>query len=104
MTEINQTVTVVYTPSGADKDNRAFLNGLEIDSPDIDTQISFPYPSNLDEHVDLAGATSMEASWQAPKSVSSPTYNVYLGTTNTTLNAYSSGKSQTALFNGKFTI
>ncbi|KAI8627175.1 pectate lyase [Xylariaceae sp. FL1651] len=92
-----QEVKIVYTPNSSG-DKRAFLNGFEIDTADIDQQVGFPYPYHLDEHIDLAGATSVNATWRAPKSVSSPTYNVYFGTSNTTLNLVGSAASTSTTF------
>ncbi|KAI5925475.1 pectate lyase [Camillea tinctor] len=96
----DQEVKIVYTPdSGGDQ--RAFVNGFEFDTPNIGSQIGFPYPHHLDEHIDLQGATNVTAGWRAPKSVRSPTYNVFLGTTNTTLNLVATRINSTSvIFSG----
>lgn len=94
VTSTSQTVQVVYTPSGGD--GRAFLNGLEIDSPSLGNQLSFPIPRHRDERVDLKGASTTTASWRAPKSAS-PTYNIYLGTSATTLKSVSLGQTGTSV-------
>ncbi|GAP92939.2 putative pectate lyase [Rosellinia necatrix] len=98
VTSTSQVVKIVYTPSGGDK--RAFLNGFEIDSADIDQQVGFPYPNHNDQHIDLAGATSIQANWKAPKAVSSPTYKVHLGTTSSTLTSVGSTTSTSFTFSG----
>ncbi|KAI1635479.1 pectate lyase [Biscogniauxia mediterranea] len=98
--ETDQEVQIVYTP-GSSGDQRAFLNGFEFDTPDIDAEVGFPYPHHLDEHLDLQGATNVTASWRAPKSTGSPTYNAFLGTTNTTLESVATGlTSSSTTFSG----
>jgi hypothetical protein len=87
----SDTITVTYTPSGAD--GRAFLNAFEIDGPPIGNQISFPTPSHKDERIELGGKTSVTATWRKPSGVSSPTYNVYLGTSKTSLSSVATGLS-----------
>ncbi|KAI9155674.1 putative pectate lyase [Paramyrothecium foliicola] len=93
-TGTSQTVTITFTGSGAD--GRVFLNGLEIDTPSIGNQIRFPTPAHRDERVDLKGGSTFTASWKAPSSASSPTYNVYLGKSPTTLKAVSTGQTSTS--------
>lgn len=55
-----------------------FINGLEIDGPDLAHQISFPSPAHRDERVEPADGDSITATWRAAESATS--YNVYLGT------------------------
>ncbi|KAI0593343.1 pectate lyase [Biscogniauxia sp. FL1348] len=92
----DQEVQIVYTPDSSG-DQRAFLNGFEFDTPDIDAQVGFPYPHHLDEHLDLQGATNVTASWRAPKSAGTPTYNVFLGTTNASLESVAIGLTSTSI-------
>lgn len=95
----DQTVKITYTPTGAD--NRVFLNGFEIDGPDIGHQISFPTPTHLDEHFE-ATDKSVKATWHVPDSVESPKYNVYLGTTPTDLKSVSLEQTDAeVVFSGK---
>lgn len=89
----------MYTPNSAG-DKKAYLNGFEIDKADVDTQIRFPYPLSLDEHVDLNGGTSLTASWKTPGSASSPSYNVYLGTTQATLRSVGTTTGTSMAFSG----
>lgn len=51
--------------------------------------VSFPYPSHNDEHLNLEGSTSVTASWTPPALVSSPKYNIYLGTSQDKLESVS---------------
>jgi hypothetical protein len=88
-----QTVQILYTP-GSEGDARAFLNGFELDGPSADSRIMFPYPAHRDERVTL-GNGSVVASWRAPTTASSPTYDVYLGTSETTLGSVSLGQTST---------
>lgn len=84
-------VKITYTPSGAD--NRVFLNGFEIDGPSLGQQISFPYPENKDERIQLEDG-SVVASWTAPSKVEGATYNVYLGTSPDELTVVESGLTE----------
>lgn len=103
VTSTSQEVAIVYTPdSGGDK--RAYINGFEVDKADVKTQVQFSYPLNADEHVDLGSGTSLTASWKAPKSASSPTYNVYLGTTRTNMKIVTSTASTSATLSGKHMV
>lgn len=98
-------MTIVYTPATGVTDRRVFLNGLEFDTSDVDNQVSYPVPSHHDEHFDIGSATSLIASWKAPKSLSSPKYNVYFGTSPTSLTTISTGQTGlTATFTGKTTF
>ncbi|CAH0020681.1 unnamed protein product [Clonostachys rhizophaga] len=92
-------VKIIYTPDSSG-DKRAYLNGFEIDKADVKTQIQFPYPLHLDEHVDLEGKTSTSISWKAAKSATSPSYNTYLGTETGNLKLVDSGTSTSATFSG----
>lgn len=92
-------VKIIYTPDSSG-DKRAYLNGFEIDKADVKTQIQFPYPLHLDEHVDLEGKTSTSVSWKAAKSATSPSYNTYLGTETGNLKLVESGASTSTTFSG----
>lgn len=83
-------VKITYTPKGAD--NRAFLNGFEIDGPDMGRQIGFPTPSHLDQYFEATDG-SVKATWHAPEAVESPRYNVYLGTSPSDLMSVSLGEA-----------
>ncbi|KAL2783269.1 pectin lyase fold/virulence factor [Aspergillus keveii] len=76
----DETVEVVYTPSG--DDGRVYLNGFEIDTPAIENQVSFPTPAHRDERLEPTNDTTIVASWRAPTGIESPTYDVYLSTNN----------------------
>jgi hypothetical protein len=103
VTSTSQEVAIVYTPdSGGDK--RAYINGFEVDKADVKTQVQFPYPLNADEHIDLESDTGLTASWKAPKSASSPTYNVYLGTTRTNMKILTTTTSTSATLSGKHMV
>lgn len=79
-----QPIEVVFTPDTGG-DGRAFLNGLEIDGPDVRNQISFPTPSHRNERIERSGNNNgVSASWRATKAQDA-TYNVYLGTSPTEL-------------------
>jgi len=93
VTSTTQVVQIRYTPS-SQGDGRAFLNGFEIDSPAMGNRIKFPTPAHRDERVSLNGG-SVTASWRAPSAVSSPRYNVYLGTSSTAMRSVSLGQSGT---------
>lgn len=84
---------IQYTP-GSEGDARAFLNGFELDGPSADNRIMFPSPAHRDERVAL-GNGSVVASWRAPTTASSATYDVYLGTSETTLGSVSLGQTST---------
>lgn len=66
-----------FAPSGGDK--HVYLSGFEIDGSSIDNQVSFPFPENHDEHVELSGEGTIQASWRGLSHVSDARYNVYLG-------------------------
>ncbi|KFA46953.1 hypothetical protein S40293_10719 [Stachybotrys chartarum IBT 40293] len=91
VTSVNQTVAVTFTPSGAD--SKAWINGFEVDGPAPSSQISFPSPRNLDERIQSDDG-DVGASWTAAN-VSSPRYNVYLGTTPEGLERISSSQTGT---------
>ncbi|KAL4877864.1 pectin lyase fold/virulence factor [Aspergillus karnatakaensis] len=74
----DEAVEIVYTPSGGD--GRVYLNGFELDTPAIGSQISFPSPSHRDERIEPEDGSSVVASWRAPADIESPTYNIYFGT------------------------
>lgn len=99
VTSTSQEIKIVYTPNSSG-DKHAYINGFEIDKADVKTQIQFPYPLNADEHIDLGSGTSLTATWKAPKSASSPTYNVYLGTTKTNMKVVTSTSSTSATLSG----
>lgn len=99
VTSADQVVKLTYTPTGAD--NRAFLNGFEIDGPDLGYQIGFPIPTHLDEHFEGTDK-SATAVWHAPDGIESPKYNIYLGTTPTDLKSISLEQIDTEVtFSGK---
>lgn len=89
----NDTTNIEFIPAGAD--GRVFLNGFEIDTPDIDNVVSFPEPNNRDERVQLEGGDTYEASWRAPDA-ESPKYNVYIGTSPTELKSLVLGLDKTS--------
>ncbi|KAH8814540.1 pectate lyase [Flagelloscypha sp. PMI_526] len=81
-----QEVKVTYTPLSSDvsTDLRAFLNGLELDTPDVSTQATFPYPEHTNEHADAENAKII-ATWTPPKLGTAPLYDVYFGKNGTEL-------------------
>lgn len=93
MGSADQGVEVVYTPSGAD--GLVYLNGFEIDTPALKDQISFPSPPHRDEHLELGDEESITATWRAPSSGDSVTYNVYMGNSSDALNVVEEGLSET---------
>ncbi|KAL0931159.1 pectate lyase [Colletotrichum truncatum] len=93
VTSSTQEVKVVYTPKGADQ--RAFINGFEVDSPEIKNQISFPTPKHRDERIEVDGEKSFKASWRAPASAAGVKYNVFLGTSPTELKSVVEGATET---------
>ena len=82
-------VEVVYTPSRY-VGGRVFLNGFEIDGPSMENQISFPAPAHRDERVGIEDGNTVEVSWRAAKAEYA-TYDVYLGTEPTGLQAVAQG-------------
>ncbi|KAF6821990.1 pectate lyase [Colletotrichum musicola] len=94
VTSASEEVKVVYTPSGADK--RAFVNGFEIDAPEMADQISFPSPKHRDERVEIGGEKSAQASWRAPASAEGVKYNVLLGTSPSDLKSVAEGVTETS--------
>ncbi|KAF1850520.1 polysaccharide lyase family 1 protein [Cucurbitaria berberidis CBS 394.84] len=91
----DKAVVIVYTPDKSG-DGRVFLNGFEIDTPDLEHQISFPSPAHRDERVEVTGnSTDITASWRAAKTEGA-TYNVYLGTSITELQSVATGLSKTS--------
>lgn len=94
VTSTSQTVQVVYTPSGGN--NKVYLNGLEIDAPSSGQQVRFPEPPNRDERVDLSKGPSVPLSWKAPTNVTGAKYNVYFGTSPTSLSAVATAISTTS--------
>ncbi|KAF9888481.1 hypothetical protein FE257_008588 [Aspergillus nanangensis] len=74
----DQIVEVVYTPSGGQ--GQAYLNGFEIDTPELGNQVSFPSPEHRDERLQPEDGKSVTATWRAPASAESATYAVYMGT------------------------
>ncbi|KAM0321815.1 hypothetical protein ACHAQA_009912 [Verticillium albo-atrum] len=89
----NDTTEIQFIPTGAD--GRVFLNGFEIDTPDINNVISFPEPNNRDERVRLEGGDTHGVSWTAAD-VKSAKYNVYLGTSPSELKSVSLGLEGTS--------
>jgi hypothetical protein len=89
----DETVEVVYTPSGGD--GRVYLNGFEIDTPAIENQVSFPTPAHRDERLEPTNGTSIVASWRAPAGIESPTYDVYLSTNNDNFTQIGQGLDET---------
>ncbi|KAI8162604.1 putative pectate lyase C [Colletotrichum sp. SAR 10_70] len=89
-----QEVKVVYTPTGGDQ--RAFINGFEIDAPAMANQISFPTPKHRDERIEIGTETSVKASWRAPASAEGVKYNVFLGTSATNLTSVAEGVTETS--------
>jgi hypothetical protein len=85
-----QTVTFVFTPKGGN--NKVYINGFEIDSPNLSQQVKFPSPLHRDERV---GTTSPTLSWRAA-SVVSPIYNVYFGTSPGSLQSVAAGLTSTS--------
>ncbi|RAQ60014.1 hypothetical protein AFCA_011081 [Aspergillus flavus] len=86
-------VEIVYTPTGAD--GLVYLNGFEIDTPALKDQISFPSPPHREEHLELGDGKSITATWRAPSSGDSVTYNVYMGNASDTLEVVNEGLSET---------
>ncbi|PIG83144.1 pectate lyase [Aspergillus arachidicola] len=91
----DQAVEIVYTPSGAD--GLVYLNGFEMDTPALKDQISFPSPPHREEHLELGDGESITATWRAPSSGDSVTYNVYMGTSSDALEVVKEGLSETQL-------
>ncbi|KAI8941801.1 hypothetical protein NX059_003002 [Plenodomus lindquistii] len=89
-------VNVIYTPN-KDADGRVFLNGFEIDTPSLETQISFPTPVHRDERVSIDKAgSSFAASW-TPARIGNASYDVYLGTTRDKLQNVAKGLSEASV-------
>ncbi|KAB8252903.1 pectin lyase fold/virulence factor [Aspergillus flavus] len=85
----DQAVEIVYTPTSAD--GLVYLNGFEIDTPALKDQISFPSPPHREEHLELGDGKSITATWRAPSSGDSVTYNVYMGNASDTLEVVNEG-------------
>jgi hypothetical protein len=83
----NDVTTVLFaadTTTGAITKN-AFLNGFEIDTPNVRYQANTPYPANGDEHADCDNTTLLMQWTPALTAVSN---DVYVGTdSNTVVNA-----------------
>jgi hypothetical protein len=83
----NDVTTVLFaadTISSATTKN-VFLNGFEIDTPDVEFQANTPYPVNADEHVNCDNMTVLMQWAPALTAVSN---DVYVGTdSNTVMNA-----------------
>ncbi|KAM5386448.1 hypothetical protein ACJZ2D_000411 [Fusarium nematophilum] len=90
-----QTVEVIFTPGGGDE--HIYLNGFELDGPNIQHQIAFPHPENHDEHVELGERGSTQASWRAPFGTSAAKYNVYLGSSADELQSIGEGVTETSI-------
>lgn len=78
--EVNPGEEVVFAFVAADGDasnKNVYLNGFEIDSPDMNKQAQYPAPLNGDEHVDADNGTQI-LSWESPAGTRS--HDVYLGT------------------------
>ncbi|KAL4926763.1 pectin lyase fold/virulence factor [Aspergillus undulatus] len=94
----DEPVEITYTPSGGD--GIVYLNGIEIDTPAMGNQVSFPTPAHRDERLETE-EDSVTATWRAPTDVENPTYNVYLGTAPDDLGGTSEGSTEPeAVFTG----
>ncbi|KAL2825892.1 hypothetical protein BJY01DRAFT_256128, partial [Aspergillus pseudoustus] len=90
-----ETIEIVYTPSGGD--GRVYLNGIEIDTPAIENQVSFPTPAHRDERLDPTDGTSIVALWRAPTGIKTPLYNVYFSRNNDNFTAVGQGLNKTQI-------
>jgi hypothetical protein len=83
----NDVTTILFaaeTTTGATTKN-VFLNGFEIDTPNVRYQANTPYPANGDEHVDCDNTT---AQMQWTPALSAVSNDVYIATdSNTVMNA-----------------
>ncbi|OLN95660.1 putative pectate lyase C 1 [Colletotrichum chlorophyti] len=93
VTSATQEVKVVYKPSGADQ--RAFVNGFEIDAPTMQNQISFPSPEHRDERIELGTDKSVVATWRAA-AAEGVKYNVFFGTSPAALKSVAEGLTETS--------
>ncbi|KAK7049296.1 hypothetical protein VNI00_005897 [Paramarasmius palmivorus] len=69
--------TFTFTPTGSASDKRAYLNALEFDVGNINSQVSFPDPPNGDEHIDADTGSYTLHFEPAPDAVS---YDMYVST------------------------
>lgn len=93
----SQAVIIVYqaiATSGV-TDLRTFINGFEIDTQNIKNQISFPIPARNDEHYE-GGASSTLLKWAPPKSGAAASFDVYIGTSRTSLSRVSNAQTGTS--------
>ncbi|KIY68883.1 polysaccharide lyase family 1 protein [Cylindrobasidium torrendii FP15055 ss-10] len=71
-------VVIAYAPiDGSSTDKRAYLNGLELDVPNISTQPSYPDPEDGDEHIAADNGSYDLTFTPAPNAAS---YDIYLST------------------------
>lgn len=89
-----EAVQITYTPSGADE--KVWINGFEVDGASPAAQIGSPWPRNLDERIQPGENGGVAASW-APAEVSSPTYDVYIGTDASDLTSIGTGLTDTSV-------
>ncbi|KAF2127759.1 polysaccharide lyase family 1 protein [Dothidotthia symphoricarpi CBS 119687] len=91
-----QAIEIVFAPDSSG-DGRVFLNGFQIDSPNVEDQISFPEPAHQNERIEVSGdgEKSVRASWKAAQARDA-VYNVYLGTSPTTLKTVATSLSETS--------
>ncbi len=75
----SDTTFFTFTPSGdsASTDKRAYINAIEIDTPNVNDQPSFPEPPNGEEHV---SADDKTFTLHFKTATNSTSYNLYIST------------------------
>ncbi len=86
-------VLIKAETSGPEKTKNIYLNGFEIDTPNVKTQANNPVPANGDEHVD-ADAGSLTLGWVATALGGAATHDVYFGTSESAVSAATRGSAE----------